>query len=43
VDEVAGKIWGEVGGVVESVEGGKWMELGEVGAWEEKDEGDCGL
>jgi dTMP kinase len=36
VEEVAGRIWGEVGGVVESVEEGKWLALGEVGAWEEE-------
>lgn len=35
IDSVAGRIWGEVAKVVSSVEGGKWLELGSVGAWEE--------
>ncbi|TVY43216.1 Thymidylate kinase [Lachnellula subtilissima] len=36
VEDVAGSIWGEVGKVVNAVEGGKWLELGSVGAWEEE-------
>lgn len=33
IEEVEGKIWEEVRGVVGSVEGGGWMGLGVVGEW----------